>query len=373
MASKIDTLTKRRKLAPRTWPYWERIVKGQFIGFYRSPNGGTWHARISINRSQDYEKLGGEIDSEYEEMLKHALAWFKMKSLVKDTSYTVQQAVDDYVSHLRVENGEKSSKAVKQRLHKHLIPKFKKNELGKLTPAQIKRWRDGLVRISENEEDVRRSKDNANRILSVAKAAFNLAYRNGLVDSDRAWKIVQSFRDVGDSRKLFLTDKQINSLLTHTKGGFHNLIKAAVLTGARYGELASVKVRDFDKAHGTLRLEGKTGKRDGYLSDEAIAFLKEICKERLPDAYLLVRDDGMPWGKSHQHRPMKEAVKAAKVPKETVFYSIRHYHISKALLAGIPAQVIAENCGTSIRMLEKHYGKFMATDRRRMMNQVKLG
>ncbi|MEW8029925.1 MAG: tyrosine-type recombinase/integrase, partial [Candidatus Thiodiazotropha sp.] len=148
---------------------------------------------------------------------------------------------------------------------------------------------------------------------------------------------------------------------------------AALLTGARYGELASAKVYDLDKIHGTLRLEGKTGKRDSYLSDDALVFFKEITKDRLPDAYLLVRDDGMPWGKSHQHRPMKEAIKAAKLPRETVFYSIRHYHISKALLAGIPAQVIAENCGTSIRMLEKHYGKFMATDRRRMMNLVRLG
>lgn len=373
MASKIDTLTKRRKLPARSWPYWERVVKGQFIGFYRSAKGGTWHARISIAGTQDYEKLGGEIDSEYEEMLKLALAWFKKKNLVKDTRYTVQQAVDDYVSHLKVEKGEKSSKGVEQRLNKHLIPKFGKSELGKLTPAQIKRWRDGLVQISEDEEKVRRSKDNANRIYDVAKAAFNLAYRNGLVDSDRAWKIVRAFRDVGDNRKLFLTDKQVSALLAHTKSGFHNLIKAAVLTGARYGELTSARVHDLDRLNGTLRLEGKTGKRDSYLSDDALTFFKEITKDRLPDAYLLVRDDGMPWGKSHQHRPMKEAVKAAKLPKETVFYSIRHYHISKALLAGIPAQVIAENCGTSIRMLEKHYGKFMATDRRRMLNQVSLG
>ncbi|MEW8029926.1 MAG: hypothetical protein AB2806_19595, partial [Candidatus Thiodiazotropha sp.] len=169
--------------------------------------------------TQDYERLGGEINSDYEEMLKLALVWFKKKNLVKDTRYTVQQAVDDYVSHLKVEKGEKSSKGVEQRLNKHLTPKFGKSELGKLTPAQLKRWRDGLVQISEDEEKVRRSKDNANRIFDVAKAAFNLAFRNGLVDSDRAWKIVQAFRDVGESRKLFLTDKQVNSLLSHTKSG----------------------------------------------------------------------------------------------------------------------------------------------------------
>jgi hypothetical protein len=95
-------------------------------------------------------------------------------------------------------------------------------------------------------------------------------------------------------------------------------------------------------------------------------------KNKLPEALLLCRSDGFAWGKSHQQRPMKEAVQAAKLPAETVFYSLRHYHISKALLVGVPAQVIAENCGTSIRMLEKHYGKFMKADRLRMMNSVFL-
>jgi hypothetical protein len=89
---------------------------------------------------------------------------------------------------------------------------------------------------------------------------------------------------------------------------------------------------------------------------------------------LLPRYDGEPWGKSpHQHRPMKEAVQAAKLPRETVFYSLRHYHIRKALAAGAPVQVVAENCGTSVRMIEKHYGKFLPQDRRDFFNQVKLG
>jgi hypothetical protein len=54
-------------------------------------------------------------------------------------------------------------------------------------------------------------------------------------------------------------------------------------------------------------------------------------------------------------------------------YAFRHYHISRALLAGIQAQVIAENCGTSVRMIEKHYGKFVGSDRRAMMNAMTLG
>jgi len=62
----------------------------------------------------------------------------------------------------------------------------------------------------------------------------------------------------------------------------------------------------------------------------------------------------------------------ADLPKGSVFYCLRHYHISKALLAGVPTQIIAENCGTSVKMIEQHYGKFMNSDRLQMLNKINI-
>ena len=70
---------------------------------------------------------------------------------------------------------------------------------------------------------------------------------------------------------------------------------------------------------------------------------------------------------------MTAAIKAAKLPHDTTFYALRHTHISRALLAGVNAQVVAENTGTSVRMIEKYYGKFMKADRRAMFNNVSFG
>ena len=106
-------------------------------------------------------------------------------------------------------------------------------ELAKLTTPQLKRWRDSRVRVSDDSEDVRKSKDSANRILSQAKAAFNLAFRHGLVASDNPWRRVSAFEGVGEARKLFLTDEQVARLFKMPDGAFHLLVKTAVLTGAR--------------------------------------------------------------------------------------------------------------------------------------------
>lgn len=335
---------------------------------------GPWYARLTDdNLKHNYEKLGSGLT--FEEASKKAREWFdQVADADKDAiHYTVKDAVSAYIRHLKVHRSEGVADDTEKRLNKNLTDELQEMQLVKLKTSMLKDWRDGLVRLSDDPEDIRRSKSSANRVLSMLKAALNLAFENEKAVSDKEWRRVKPFLKADEARKLFLTDKQVQRLLDKTEGGFHDLLDAAVNTGARYGELANAKASDFDPKQGILILTGKTGTRDAYLSDDALAVFKKITRNKLPGAWLLTKDDGEPWGKNHHTRMMHEAVKAAKLPRDTVFYSLRHYHISKALLAGIPPQVVAENCGTSVRMIEKHYGKFMASDRREMLNRVSLG
>ena len=137
---------------------------------------------------------------------------------------------------------------------------------------------------------------------------------------------------------MILTDAQLKRLREKTAGSFRDLIESALLTGARYGELIEARVDDLDIENGTLRLSGKTGTRDTYLSDEAVKHFKKLPKDKLPTAYLHTKENGKPWGRTHQQRPMTAAIKAAKLPHDTTFYALRHTHISRALLASVNAQ-----------------------------------
>ncbi len=110
-----------------------------------------------------------------------------------------------------------------------------------------------------------------------------------------------------------------------------------------------------------------------YLSDEAVDFFADLTKGKDASAPLLPNDLGEAWRKNGYRRELLEAKEKAGMPDNFDLYAFRHYHISKALKAGIQAQVIAENCGTSVRMLEKHYAKFTKEERRAMMNTVALG
>ena len=86
-----------------------------------------------------------------------------------------------------------------------------------------------------------------------------------------------------------------------------------------------------------------------------------------------------PWGKSEQARRIKAAVQAAnktianpsaRIPIATCFYSTRHTYASLACLAGVNVQVLAENMGTGVVMIQRHYAKFLRSDRRAMLNSV---
>ncbi len=377
LENKLDSKTARGKLNPRREPYWHKLQKGGYLGYRRTEDGGTWIARWRrVDKKQEYTSFGTLDDigyaDQFDEAQKRTRDWFRSLGSVSKTGYTITDAIDDYVKHLKIKNSNASANDADLRLKKHVIPVLGQVRLNKLTLHQVIHWRDALVRISDDLEDVRKSKDGANRILSYFKAALNHAFNKDIIGTDKAWRRVKAFENVGTARKVILDDKQVERLLNKTIGGFHDLIKSGLLTGARYGEIAQAKVADLDIAEGTLHLSGKTGSRDVYLSDTALLHFKNLAKGKLPTAYIHTKDDGQPWGRSHQTRPMQSAVKAARLPADTTFYTLRHTHISRALLAGVNAQVIAENCGTSVRMIEKHYGKFMKSDRRAMFNKVKL-
>jgi len=383
MVARIDTISGRRKLTARTEPYWYKLSMGKHIGYRKLADGsGRWITRKIENREKTYAALNCDEHTTFTDAQKMAHQFFDNTNGIISVRYTVQDAIDDYIEHLTIENSVRSARECRQRLTKHTSTSLSKIILANLTSAQVKFFRDKMVKKFddyhegddfETEEIIRKSKDSANRVMNMFKAAMNLAYRNDYVNSDAAWKKVPSFRGVGRSRKVFFTDEQVTSLLMVTDGQFQNLLQIAVNTGARYGEVRSLKVSDLDVKQKTLYLaRGKTGERVVFLSEQTMTLLNRLTKLRHPTAFLLVKDDGEQWGEKDHYRRFKQASEESSLPDKSVFYCLRHYYISKALLARVSPQVIAENCGTSVKMIEKHYGKFMNEDRLMMLNQVTI-
>ena len=219
--------------------------------------------------------------------------------------------------------------------------------------------RYGAKAEAGDDDAIRRRRASTNRTLTILKAALNKAWRGGKVASDAAWRRLEPFEGADAARVRYLTIAEAKRLINASKADFRLLVRAALATGARYGELADLRVSDFNPDSGTLHIRtSKSGKgRHIVLADEGVSLFASQAAGRPTNAVLLPKEDGGEWKSAHQARPMKAACKSASIDPEANFHCLRHTYASHAIMNGAPLLVVAKNLGHSdTRMVERHYG-----------------
>ena len=223
-----------------------------------------------------------------------------------------------------------------------------------------------------DEEDLRKSKDSANRNLTALKAALNLALHDRLVAIDAGWKTVTRFPNAGRRREQYLTNDDRTALIEHCDADLAALVQALMLTAVRLGEIASANVGDFNHTQGTLTLNGKTGKRTVTLSTTTRELFAAEAKGKLPSAPLLADAFGNRWNKDSWKKRFKAAAKAAKLPGNVVMYTLRHVAISEMIAGGIDTFVVAKLAGSSTAMIDKRDGHLRHEQTRARLDAVAM-
>ena len=86
------------------------------------------------------------------------------------------------------------------------------------------------------------------------------------------------------------------------------------------------------------------------------AFFEAAFKDKLPTAPVLSLADGKAWSKDAWKWPIKAAAEAALLPDGTTAYTLRHSVISDLVHDGLDLLTVAQISGTSVAMIERHYG-----------------
>src|SRR5204862_2820144 len=134
----------------------------------------------------------------------------------------------------------------------------------------------------KSEDDRRRRQATANRMLACLKAVLNHTFADGKVASDTAWRQVKPFKSVDRPRERYLTVAEAKRLINAADPDLRLLIQAALMTGARYGELCRLMPGDFNADTGSIAIrQSKSGKaRHIELSDEGVSFFEERTRGR---------------------------------------------------------------------------------------------
>jgi integrase len=385
--ARLQNPSARKRLKPGRQPHWNALVEGKVhLGYqrWRGDDDGRWVLRRYVgNGKYRVEPLGRADDATRangERVLSHAQAEAKARAMVavggggKITRLTVRLAIEHYVEFKRAQ-GQPVGDLV-SRTTVHVLPELGDLVVAELTAEQLRRWLATMAAAPaqtrpkagkpqfrtepEDAEAVRRRRASANRVLTMLKAALNHAFDEGHVTNRDAWgRKLKPFHNVDVARVRYLTVAEAQRLLNTCDREFRPLVRAALETGCRYDELARREVADFNPDASTIAIRrSKSGKpRHVVLTEEGAAFFTGVCVGHDGRDLMFRRADGKPWTKSDQARPMREAVKRAKITPPISFHGLRHTWASHAVMNGVPLLVVAKNLGHSdTRMVEKHYG-----------------
>jgi integrase len=324
---------------------------------------------------------GGGLCLPYAEAQRKADDWFKLAArgfeeaeAPRTGAYTVRDALADYMADYRRRGGKAAARA-QWAIDGLILPALGELSLVKLSRRRIEQWHEALAqtpprlrtkagkkqkfrKVEDTADNFRRRRSTANRVLTILKAALNLAYQQRKVASDDPWRRVKPFREADSARVRYLNDAESRRLVNACDPGFRPLVQAALLTGCRYGELTALLASDFNADAGTLHIRvSKSGKpRHVVLTDEGRKFFEVIAGGKAATALAFAKPDGSRWGTSHQQRPFKTACNAANLEALT-FHELRHTYASRLVMRAVPLAVVAAQLGhTDTRMVEKHYG-----------------
>jgi integrase len=385
--SSLETRTARTRLPAGPKPHYRALDPGLHIGYRKGKTGGKWVMRWYVG-DQDYkvQTIGtadDNADADGVAVLNFRQAQTKAREafarMAADTAgirrgpYTVRDCLDDYFKATdRLSNAK--NRVVAEAL---ILPRLGALEVAALVPDTLRVWLTDLAAdpakvrdpakplpkrppVSDDAEAVRKRKASANRVRIMLVAALNSAFHDGKVSSDLAWRRVKPFNRVDAARSRYLTIEEAKRLIQGcATDDFRHLVQAALLTGARYSELARLDVRDFNPDAGTVFIRlSKSGKgRHVVLTEEGLAVFAHLAAGRAPEAALLPRRGYERWTPAHQTVPMALAVARAGIDPPISLHGLRHTYASHAVMNGAPLLVVAKNLGhANTKMVERHYG-----------------
>lgn len=383
---KIDTRTSRLKLEPGERVY-ITIGEGLALGYRRTTSGyGTWDARRRNDGRYTYTSLGDADDYQDAngvDILDFFQAQDKARQIADDSKkaggviqkpITVSDAATHYLTWYK--DHRKAYKETEHTVTAHILPAFGSKIVTELTTLEVRTWHNKLATTAPRrrtgmgekqqfgdkpvtDDKKRARKSTANRILTVLKAILNKAFQDDRVRDDSVWRKVKPFENADEPVTRFLTHAEATRLLNACRQDFRVLVKAALFTGARYGELTRLKASNVntDTALVYITAEAKSGKgRYVPLHDDALDFFSGMVAGKGGEVIVFSKIDGSEWGKNHHVRLLQSACETAKIEPAIGFHELRHTFASTLAQLGVDLLTISKLLGhADTRITSRHY------------------
>ena len=384
----------------RDSPYWHRLMTCRHLGVHRPDDRScNWTARIMTKDRRYLQKclgpaldLGrGSIGSD--EAIRRAFEWFDTgevqgiahtaRPVGRMTSvsfcpfgevYSVGHALRDYTEWTKIARSKGGHYNILALINYHLVDSLIHVPLEEFSARNLKALAIKVIetppkfgfarqmpRVSIDDlspDELRRRKRTFNSLVTILRMAFQHAWDNAQIASERPWRCLKRISVNHCPRHIFLNRAECGRLLDECTPALRKLTLAGLYSGCRIGELSGLRVEDV--GHHIFGIHVAAFKRSParfvFLPDEGMAFFLRCCDDKSSRDYVFLSDMGKVWRKQHTSL-FRRAVAKAKLPKEFVFHGLRHTYASDLVRQGVPLEVIARQLGhADVKTVSTTYG-----------------
>jgi len=403
----------RRTLKPRQAPYFELIQYGRHLGLQvHTAEFSSWIGRVRNKRGGysrhrlGYASFCGREELSHEEALRRAHDWFSSPAVqamssqsypvggVQELSicpigdaYSVGHALAAYVEWKRLAATPSNFSSLLSVINHHLVPRVSAIALNEFNgsdfhalavdvlesaPKYGRQPQGQRTSIKElSEEDLRKRKKTLNRLVSILRGSFEIAWEHGFLDHDRPMRCLRRLPNWDRPRIVFLDRAECRRLLASCHADLRPLVLAALYTGCRANELTGLRVGDFDRKAHSIFIAKPKGRRTRhvFLPDEGYEFFLSLVQGKAASERVFRKSNGRSWGSEYKTY-FQAARNKAGLPSELSFHGLRHTYASQLVQSGASLIVVADQLGhASTQTVSATYGHLIGGHQHREVNK----
>jgi integrase len=331
-----------------------QYLKTHYPGIFKYVGkNGTVYGIDYYAGGKKHREIVGPLLTEARKKLEERRALAKSggyESLANKRKITFEHLVKKYAE---IQKGERYFEKTRKYYLKPLMDVFGENKLHQITPLDIEDFKKKRKETPTQWGKVR-SDVAVNRELETLRHMLNKAVEWEMLDInpfDRFKKPILFEEDRGRVR--YLTEEEIKSLLNVSPHYLKNIVKAALFTGLRKGDILNLKWSDVDLERGLLffneqKKKGKLGIK--VLNSDMINLLMAIPKGK--SDYIFCGPDGERL--KDVKRSFHTALKRAGIT-DFHFHDLRHTSASHMMMRGASPKAVQIHLNhSSLAMTERY-------------------
>ncbi len=328
--SKIHKRVGKKKT---TWQIFFYTPEGKLVGktFDRHKDAEAFLAKVTVAKKE----------KRYDDVF----------SVKKETVTTFNQLVDEYTKNFKTQ---KCWEGFKSYMVRDLREAFGDQKLSEIGYMNLETWRNKR-KATPTRSGKPRAAGSVNGEVAVFDHMMNKAVEWGLLEVNPFKKGKRLMIKTDNQRTRFLSETEIEALLSECPSHLRPIVETALLTGMRRGEMLSLKWDHI--RHGNIYLEGgmcKSGKgRKIPISDQLDEVLKGVRQgNQLKSPYVFCDSDG------HRFYSVKRsfagACRRAGI-EDFHFHDLRHTFASRLVMRGASIKAVQELLGHASLAMTMRY------------------